>query len=157
DPATFPGRVPYLKADPDRARKWKSRLADVKGFRIGITWQGNKAHNSDQIRSFPIQLLAPLAKLRGVKFISLQNGYGSEQLEALTDFEVLTLGDDFDSGGGAFLDTAGVMQNLDLIISADTSICHVAGALGVPTWLALAYVPDWRWTLQGEKTPWYPT
>jgi FkbM family methyltransferase len=149
--------VPYLKADPARVEKWKQRLAEIKGLKIGIAWQGSRVNIGDRRRSFPVKALAPLAKLRGVQFISLQKGYGSEQLDALTEFDVLSLGDDFDSGGGAFLDTAAVMQNLDLVISADTSICHVAGALGVPTWLALAYVPDWRWTLQGDRTPWYPT
>jgi FkbM family methyltransferase len=129
----------------------------MKGLRIGIVWQGSKANATDRRRSFPLTTLAPLARLHGVSLVSLQKGHGSEQLERLTEFEVHTLGEDFDSSGGAFLDTAAVMQCLDLVITADTSVAHVAGALGVPVWVALAYVPDWRWTLSGERTPWYPS
>src|SRR4029079_5771648 len=92
-----------------------------------------------------------------VSLISLQKGEGAEQLARLTDFKVVDLGPDLDASGGAFLDTAAVMQNLDLVITADPAIGHLAGALGVPVWLALAFAPDWRWTMEGDRTTWYPT
>jgi hypothetical protein len=149
----FPAPIPYLKADPDRVNRWRSRLAGVEGFKIGIVWQGNKARRNDHKRSFALELFAPLAALAGVQLISLQK---ETPLDADVGFPVTTLGDDLDSSG-AFLDTAAVMTMLDLVISADTSIAHLAGALGVKVWVALAAVPDWRWTMQGERTPWYPT
>src|SRR5207249_4746411 len=121
-----------------------------------IAWQGNKENAQNQNRSFPLALFAAIAAIDGVSLISLQKGSGSEEVAA-SSFPVHTLGDDFDAAGGAFLDTAAVMMNLDLVISADTSVVHVAGALGVPVWVPLAYVPDWRWTMHGDRTPWYPT
>jgi FkbM family methyltransferase len=157
DPRTAAVEIPYLMADRERVERWRSRLAGCRGMKIGIAWQGNRQNRSDRRRSFPLASFAPLGKLHGVSLISLQKGEGAEQLDALTDFDVVRLGDDFDTGGGAFLDTAAVMQGLDLVIAADTSIVHLAGALGVPVWLPLAFVPDWRWGLSGDRTPWYPT
>ena len=91
-------------------------------------------------------------------FISLQKTHGLDQLRNLpADTTVETLGDGSDNGPDAFIDTAAVMSHLDLIITSDTSIAHVAGALGRPTWVALKYVPDWRWLLDRDDTPWYPT
>ena len=93
-----------------------------------------------------------------VRLISLHKGEGEAQLADLPpDMRVETLGDDFDSGADAFLDTAAVMACCDLVITSDTSIAHLAGALGVKTWLALQYVPDWRWLLDRDDSPWYPT
>jgi Flp pilus assembly protein TadD len=154
--STVPARIPYLSAEPERVARWKARLAPIAGMRIGIAWQGNKQNAQNQNRSFPVAVFAPIAAINGVSLISLQKGSGSEELAACP-FPVQTLGEDFDAAGGAFLDTAAVMLNLDLVISADTSIAHVAGALGVPVWVPLAYVPDWRWTMHSERTPWYPT
>lgn len=157
DPASFPADVPYLHADPARIEQWKARLADLCGLKIGIVWQGNKWNTTDRRRSFPLAALAPLGKLAGVNLVSLQKGEGSEQVESLPDFDVVSLGKDFDSKGGAFLDSAAVMKNLDLVITADTSLAHLAGALGVPVWLALSKVPDWRWGMSGDRSPWYPS
>jgi Flp pilus assembly protein TadD len=155
-PSTLPAPIPYLRAEPDRVARWKTRLSSIPGMKIGIAWQGNKENAQNHNRSFPLALFAPLAVMPGVSLISLQKGSGSEEL-ASASFAVHTLGDDFDAEGGAFLDTAAVMMNLDLVISADTSVAHVAGALGAPVWAPLAYVPDWRWTMHGDRTPWYPT
>jgi ADP-heptose:LPS heptosyltransferase len=102
--------------------------------------------------------LAPLGRLPGVRLISLQKHHGLDQLMNLPDgMTVETLGDDFDSGPDAFMDTAAAMSNLDLIITADTSIAHLAGALERPAWVVLKYVPDWRWLLDRDDSPWYPT
>jgi FkbM family methyltransferase len=157
DPRSAQVQIPYLTADRERIERWRARLASCRGVKIGIAWQGNRQNRSDRRRSFPLTTFAPLGKLHGVSLCSLQKGEGAEQLDTLTEFGVTQLGADFDAGGGAFLDTAAVMQCLDLVIAADTSIVHLAGALGVKVWLPLAFVPDWRWGLEGEQTPWYPT
>jgi hypothetical protein len=156
--ATIPAEVPYLSAEPERAARWADRVG-TGGFKIGICWQGSTltyAHHMQ--RSFPLASLAGVAQTPGVRLISLQKHDGLDQLTALpTGMAVETLGEDFDAGPDAFLDTAAVMAGLDLVISADTAVAHLAGALGVRTWLALPKVPDWRWMLHGEDSPWYPT
>jgi hypothetical protein len=106
----------------------------------------------------PLARLAPLAAVEGVRLVSLQKGRGVEQVQALKGrFSVKDLGEGLDAEGGAFLDTAAVMQNLDLVMTADTAAAHLAGALGVKVWLALSAVADWRWMCGREDTPWYPT
>jgi hypothetical protein len=100
----------------------------------------------------------PLSQIPGVRLISLQKNQGVEQVAALpAGMTVQTLGEDFDAGPDAFADTAAVMQHVDLIISCDTSIAHVAGTLGRPAWIALKHVPEWRWMLAGGASPWYPS
>src|SRR5262249_19844750 len=99
-----------------------------------------------------------LSRLPNVRLISLQKNFGLDQLTSLpAGARVEVLGDEFDGGPDAFVDTAAVMANLDLIVSADISIGHLAGALGRPAWVGLPYIPDWRWLLDREDTPWYPT
>lgn len=101
--------------------------------------------------------IAPLARVEGVRLISVQKGHGAEQVSRVARrFPVTELGDELDPEGG-FLDTAAVMQNLDLVVTAETSVGHLAGALGVPVWLALSAVADWRWLVGRTDTPWYPT
>ena len=99
---------------------------------------------------------APLASLPGVRLVSLQKGFGSEQI-ATVDFPVLDLSGRLDEVAGPFMDTAAVIRNLDLVVTADTAIAHLAGALGVPVWLALQFSPDWRWLQGRDDSPWYPT
>ena len=99
---------------------------------------------------------APLASLPGVRLISLQKGFGSEQV-ATVDFPVLDLSGRLDEVAGPFMDTAAVIRNLDLVVTADTAIAHLAGALGVPVWVALQFSADWRWLLGRDDSPWYPT
>ncbi len=155
--ATVPAAVPYLAADPGRVERWRHRLEAVPGFRVGIAWQGNPVVRADARRSIALEHFAPLAGVEGVGLVSLQKGPGVEQLRALAGrFPVLDLGDELDEAG-AFLDTAAVMKNLDLVVSSDTAIPHLAGALAVPVWVALAALPDWRWFLGREDSPWYPT
>jgi tetratricopeptide (TPR) repeat protein len=159
-PTSIPAQVPYLFARPERTAAWRERLADAgKGLKVGIAWQGSRGTKLDVGRSIPLSMFAPLAAVPGVRLISLQKGTGVEQLEdAPPGLNVQVLGDDFDSeGNGAFLDTAAVMQGLDLVITSDTAVAHVAGALGRPVWVALKTVPDWRWMLSREDSPWYPT
>ncbi len=101
---------------------------------------------------------APLAAVPGVRLISLQKGPGCPQLaETAGEFEVITLGDDFDETSGPFMDTAAVMKHLDLVIAIDTAVAHLAGGQGVDVWVPLQLTPDWRWLLKGDDTPWYPS
>jgi tetratricopeptide (TPR) repeat protein len=147
---------PYLFAEPERTKMWARRLP-ANGFRVGIVWQGSRTR-PDKGRSIPLRAFAPLSRIPGVVLISLQKGYGVEQLVDLpSGMTVATLGADFDSEPGDFRDTAAIMRNLDLVISSDTSSAHLAGALGCPVWIALKQVPDWRWMIDREDTPWYPT
>jgi len=157
DVSSIPNKVPYLGAEQGLVARWRERIGSH-GFKIGIAWQGNPQGKIDEGRSILVENFAPLSRLPGVRLISLQKQYGLDQLIRLpADVRIETLGDDFDSGPDAFIDTAAVMENLDLIITSDTSIAHLAGALGRPTWVALKYVPDWRWMLDRVDSPWYPT
>jgi tetratricopeptide (TPR) repeat protein/GR25 family glycosyltransferase involved in LPS biosynthesis/ADP-heptose:LPS heptosyltransferase len=154
---TIPATIPYLAADPMRVARWRARLGED-GFRIGVAWQGEPNAKIDLGRSFPLRALAPIAALPGLRLISLQKHHGLEQIADLPhDLHVETLEPDFDEGPDAFLDTAAVMMNLDLIITSDTAVAHLAGALGRPVWIVLKRVPDWRWMLDREDSPWYPT
>ncbi len=156
--ATVPATVPYLFADPQRCQHVHPALRSRAGSKIGIVWQGNPRYRGDRQRSIPLMQFAPLAQLPGVQLISLQKGYGSEQLRAVADrFAVLELGSHLDEGTGAFEDTAVVLQHLDLVIAPDTALAHLAGGLGVPVWLALSLVPHWPWLLEREDSPWYPS
>ncbi|HWY63071.1 MAG TPA: tetratricopeptide repeat-containing glycosyltransferase family protein [Rhizomicrobium sp.] len=150
---TIPAATSYLRADAARVTSWTGRTGSG-GFRIGVVWATTTSRSLG--RSFPLGALEGLAKLPSVRLISLQKQDGLEQLNHLPpgmDVEVY----DFDQGSDAFLDTAAMMENMDLIISADTSTAHLAGALGRPIWLALKYVSDWRWFLDRADSPWYPS
>jgi tetratricopeptide (TPR) repeat protein len=156
DANCVPAETRYLHAEPALVEHWRRILGDS-GFKIGIAWHGSRL-GTEIGKSFPLRLLEGISNLPRVRLISLQKGEGTEQISELPDgMKVETLGDNFDSGPDAFLDTAAVMQNLDLIISSDTSIAHLAGALGRPTWIALKQIPDWRWLLDRDDSPWYPT
>jgi tetratricopeptide (TPR) repeat protein len=148
-----------VAVDAAGATQWKERIGE-RGFKIGICWQGAAWHGGAAIegRAIPLSAFQALSRIEGVRLISLQKEHGLEQLANLpAGMTVETLGDDFDAGPDAFADTVAVMQHLDLIVTCDTSIAHVAGGLGRPTWIALQYVPEWRWMLEGETSPWYPT
>jgi len=153
---TVPATVPYLFPDAGLVEKWRQRLAPVHGFKIGISWQGNPNHEWDRHRSIPLKEFAAIARLPGVRLISLQKGAGTEQLKS-AGFEVLDFGDELDTTSGAFMDSAAIIRNLDLVITVDSAIGHLAGALGAPVWLGLAAIVDWRWMLQRDDSPWYPT
>ena len=154
---TIPATVPYLSAEPALREIWRKRIG-AKGFKVGVVWQGNFDPEADRARSMPLTALAPLAEVAGVRLISLQKGTGEEQLVNLTpSFQVETLGADFDAGADAFVDTAAAMTCLDLIITCDTSVAHLAGALGIPVWVALKSEAEWRWLTKRADSPWYPT
>ncbi len=153
-----PNDVPYLTADPKLVEIWRDKLSQFGGFKIGLAWQGEQALEYDRSRSIALDQFAPLSATPGVQLFSLQKKAGTEQLALVAgQFTIHNLGEELDEVSGAFMDTAAVMKNLDLVVTADTSIAHLAGALGVPTWVALPTPPDWRWLLEREDSPWYPT
>ncbi len=156
DASTIPCQTPYLAADPGLADQWRRELAGIEGFKIGIVWQGSRDFGFDRSRSIPLAQFAPLARLPGVRLISLQKGFGSEQI-ATVDFPVVDLSSRLDETAGPFMDTAAVIGNLDLVVAPDTAIGHLAGALGAPVWLALQFSPNLRWLLGRDDSPWYPT
>ena len=126
DAATIPREVPYLWADPQLINHWRQELSRIEGFKIGIAWQGSRRYVGDRWRSMPLRQFAPLAQLDGVQLVSLQKGFGSEQIQAV-DFPVLDLSDRLDETAGAFMDSAAVIQNLDLVVIANTALAHLAG------------------------------
>ena len=152
----IPNAIPYLAAEPERIAKWKSRIGE-QGFRVGIVWQGN-CYDGDNVRSYPLAALRPLAAIPGVRLISLQRDGGTEQLAGLpADVQVEQLDRDYDSGQHGFLDAAAVLGVMDLVVSCDTSMAHLAGALGRPLWIALNEPAEWRWQRHQEDNVWYPT
>lgn len=152
----IPNKTPYLKAEPERVAQWKSRIGD-QGFRVGIVWQGHQ-YDGNNVRSFPLAALRPLAEIPGVRLISLQISDGREQLADLPpDMRVEQLSQDFDAGEHGFIDAAAVIEVIDLVVSCDTSMVHLAGALGRPVWIALNEPSEWRWLRQRSDSIWYPT
>ena len=150
---SVPAEVPYLHADPDHLVKWRRLLGEKDRLRVGICWQGNPHHQWDRHRSVPLRYFAALARVPGVELVSLQKGHGSEQRgQVAGQFAVSELPE-----LETFEDTAAVMSLLDLVVTADTAVAHLAGALGVPVWVALAKIADWRWLFDREDSPWYPT
>jgi tetratricopeptide (TPR) repeat protein len=150
---TIPANVPYLSSEPELMAKWAERLGHGEAFRIGLCWHGSPNPKADPGRSVPLASFAPLAR-HGVRLVSLQKCDGINELNAAR-FEIER--HDFDAGPDAFIDSAALMQSLDLIVTCDTSIAHLAGALGRPVFVLLKKVPDWRWLLARDDSPWYPT
>jgi Flp pilus assembly protein TadD len=156
--AALPARTPYLHAEPERVASW-SRIIGANGLKVGVCWQGSTLPYAASLgRSFPLAALRPLAAVPGVRLISLQKGDGLDQLAALPGgMRVETLADDLDAGPDAFVDTAAILHGLDLVVTCDTAVAHLAGALGRPTWLALGAYADWRWLKGRDDSPWYPS
>jgi len=148
---------PYLTADPDRVCSWRRELERCAGFKIGISWQGNPKHRWDRHRSFALRHFLELSQLEGVQLFSLQKGHGMEQVVDFPARERLVdLGSRLDERGG-LSDVAAVIELLDLVITCDSSLAHLAGALGRPVWLAIAFQSDWRWLVDRMDSLWYPT
>lgn len=152
--ATIPREVPYLTAPCDEAARWKARFAELAGVKVGIAWQGDPKNRRDRARSIPLASFEWLAKIPGVHWFSLQKGNGSEQLAEVQDRWPIG---DVVRDATDFADTAAIVTNLDLVISVDSAVAHLAGALDVPVWLAVPASPDWRWQLNREDSPWYPS
>ena len=150
----IPANVPYLNADDDLSKQWNERLASTNELNVGIVWAGSVHHSNDRNRSLSLALLGPLARIPGIAFHSLQKGKPADQIFLPPEGMKLI---DYATELNDFADTAALISNLDLIIAADTAVAHLAGAMGKPVWVLLPYAPDWRWQLEREDSPWYPT
>ncbi len=152
---SIPAATSYLRVDPALAEAWKERLASAPcGFRVGMVWAGRPTHKRDRHRSFALSQFLPLSAVNNVSFFSLQKGPASKQINDLPQSMKLV---DFTSDLHDFAETAALISNLDLVIGADTAVAHLAAAMGKPVWLLLPAVPDWRWLMNREDSPWYPT
>ena len=149
---TIPVNVPYLFADSSKSQKWRTKLANT-ALKVGIVWAGSPDHGRDRDRSCSIKKFLPLTQIEGVQLYSLQKGDAAAQL---AKYDSLSLVEDFSGRLHDFSDTAAAIEGLDLIISVDTAVAHLAGAMGKPVWLLLPYSPDWRWMLDRQDSPWYP-
>jgi tetratricopeptide (TPR) repeat protein len=171
--ATIPAEAPYLHANHELVKRWSKKCAEYRGrgaesetsstshsalrtphFLIGIAWQGTPTSGYDRQRSIPLAMFERLSKVEGVRLVSLQKGAGTEQLRIGNS---TIFAPSIDEAPGPFMDSAAIIKNLDLVISADTAVAHLVGALGASVWLALPLVPDWRWMLGREDGPWYPS
>ena len=141
--ATIPHAAGYLRADPELVAAWRAWLPP--GRKVGVAFSGNPAHPNDRRRSIPPSVLGPLPQVPGTTFINLQHGPAANGL-GLADLSARLTN---------YAETAALIENLDLVVTVDTSVAHLAGALGKPAWVLLAAAPDWRWLLQRPDSPWY--
>jgi Flp pilus assembly protein TadD len=173
---TVPARIPYLRAEPIVVERWRHALSRAMGedpcngpdgrrdreaengvrpFLVGVAWQGSPKNPMDHFRSFPLASLAPLADVPGVRLVCVQAVDGLDQIPAMNDrFPIIQVES---RRPRDFTDTAALLSLLDLVITPDTAVAHMAGGLGVPVWLALSTVGEWRWMVEREDSPWYPT
>ncbi|HET9652569.1 MAG TPA: tetratricopeptide repeat-containing glycosyltransferase family protein [Usitatibacter sp.] len=149
---SIPREVPYLSAPTEHAAKWRERLRDREGLRVGLAWSGSRTLRNDANRSIALARLAPLVR-PGRAFVSVQRDIRESDREALRDLGIAS----FDRELADFRDTAGLIDALDVVVSVDTAAAHLAGAMAKPVWLLLPCAPDWRWMLGREDSPWYPT
>jgi tetratricopeptide (TPR) repeat protein len=148
----LPAKVPYIFADREKCARWRARLT-ADGVKVGLVWAGT---NTDPRRACPLGWLKSLSDITGVHLYGLQKGIAAEQIEVEglpEGMQLTNLGQEFKD----FTDTAAVIDNLDLVVSTDTSVAHLAGAMGKTVWVMLPYVADWRWFLHRDDSPWYPT
>lgn len=151
--ADVPSGVPYIRLRPEIAKPWQDRLPPAAVRRVGLCWAGNPQNRNDRYRSIPLEKFVPIASVDGIEFHSLQVGPGAEQRMQVGELALR----DHESDLQDFADTAALIERLDLVISVDTAVAHLAGALGKPLWLLLPTAPDWRWLLERTDSPWYPT
>jgi Flp pilus assembly protein TadD len=152
-PAAVPAQVPYIKLSDPLTKPWKDRFAGAPALRVGLCWAGTPQNRNDPLRSILMEKLQPLSAIGDIEFHSLQVGpAAAERVRA----PALKL-HDHEKDLHDFADTAALIDQLDLVISVDTAVAHLAGALGKPTWILLPAAPDWRWLLNRTDSPWYPT
>lgn len=157
--ATIPAQIPYLRAHPQLVSAWRNNLQHDKNFKIGVCWRGDPTHGAHKF--LPFEYFERLSHLPGISLYSLQKfdpalAQSNPSLLA-KDTHIQQFDGDFDASHGRFMDTAAVMKNLDLILTVDTSIAHLAGGLGVPVWVIVPFPAEWRWLTQRSDSPWYPT
>jgi hypothetical protein len=143
-----------VQAPADRIATWQSRLGPARGFRVGLVWRGNPKHSNDANRSMTIEALRPFCDVPGCEFVSLQIKLNEQETAFFADSPSrVNLTDQVED----FSDTAAIISQLDVVVAVDTSVAHLAGAMGKPVWLLLPYSPDWRWLLDRDDSPWYPS
>jgi tetratricopeptide (TPR) repeat protein len=152
---TIPAAVPYLRPDPAKLSRWRAALGDETALRVGVVWAGNPKHKGDRQRSLPAEKLLPQLVMPGVRLYSLQKDLRAADAPAVAALARDLV--DLAPALGDFSDTAAAVTALDLVITVDTSVAHLAGALGRPVWALLPYALDWRWLRDREDTPWYPS
>ncbi|MDZ4151643.1 hypothetical protein, partial [Methylicorpusculum sp.] len=155
---TIPAEIPYIYAQPDLVEEWHKKICVDNTFKIGICWHAKPIFLEEHLytrRSVPLSIFSPLTTLSGTSFYSLQKTFGTEELNTTTT-HIHNFGTELDEAHGPFMDTAAIIKNLDLVISADTSIVHLAGSLGKPVWVLLPYSAEWRWLHERADSPWYP-
>jgi hypothetical protein len=148
---TIPSGIPYLRPDPEKVEKWGKQLEHDHNFRIGFVWAGSANHQNDRNRSCPLEQFHVLVR-EGITLYSLQKGVDPGDLTKFGN-GLIDLSRDLHD----FTDTAAAVQNMDLIITVDTSVAHLAGAMNKPVWVLLPYASDWRWLVDREDSPWYPS
>lgn len=152
EPSTIPAAIPYLRADDAHIAKWRPSLEALPGKRVALAWAGHARHANDRNRSIDLKVLEPFFASEGVSFVSVQRDLRGDDAARLAEFGIT----DFGSRLADMTDTAAVLALADLTISVDTSVVHLAGAMGREAWVMLPFAPDWRWTLTNECSPWYP-
>jgi len=150
---TIPAKVPYICADRAEVERWRDRFAG-NYFKVGIVWAGSARHTNDHNRSCDLSRFAPLGEIESVRLYGLQKGAAAAQIEQVGGkMDMVSLGEEFED----FTDTAAVVENMDLVVSVDTAVLHLAGAMGKRVWALLPFEADWRWMLDRQDSPWYPT
>ncbi|MCP3907085.1 MAG: glycosyltransferase family 9 protein, partial [Oceanicoccus sp.] len=150
---SIPSGIPYITVNSELIEQWRTRFDKDNGFKVGIVWSGNRHNKKDHIRSCTLTDFAPLMEIPGTSFYSLQKGPASaEANNPPKGLEIINLDNEIND----FADTAAAIAYLDLVISVDTAVVHLAGALGKPVWTLLHFAPDWRWLLNRNDSPWYP-
>jgi len=151
---TVPATVPYLSVEDSLVEAWRRRIGQAKARNVGLVWGGNPDYRFERRRGLPLAKLAPLASVGGVALFSLQRGPQAAELESLpSGFRV----ENIEAADNQITDTAAILANLDLVVTVDTMVAHLAGAMARPVWTLLPYSPDWRWMQDREDSPWYPT
>ena len=153
---TFPNQINYIPENKKIFSKWKNQLQKIKGLKVGIYWQGRKTYSKDHLRSISLNQFEQLFNIKGVNFISLQKGFGSEQINNFKyKHKLNNFSYDVDNGLNIFEDTIGILKNIDLVISIDSSMAHLSATLGIKTWVLLNFCHDWRWNLINKEFSWY--
>jgi hypothetical protein len=151
---TIPAAMPYLCPSPERAAAWRERLAVRTNLKVGLVWRGNPGNTRDRQRSIPVEMIAGIGDLPGVAWLGLQIDPRPEEIVAMSRSGDFT---DLGSDLGDWADTAALISALDLVVTVDTAVAHLAGALGKPVWVLLAHVAHWCWHTNPNASPWYPT
>jgi hypothetical protein len=151
---TIPAEIPYIRAPEERLKLWQQRLPPTDRLRVGLVWSGNPQVKTDARRSIGLPLITPLLSVPGIEFVSLHREVRAEHVATLQALpQIVHFGEQLND----FADTAALIANLDLVISSDTAVAHLAGAMGKRLWLLTMLSPDWRWLLHRSDSPWYPT